>query len=164
MKGYVIPDGNHVTRYCIPRHVSRRSGEPEIEAFRLNLVNGEDSLSVNWAEYFDYCIVLDTRDQRASAVGRVRGVMQYDLDARGAFAFFGVNEVEQAVEEGGGIGPYVEHDPKGPQPSKNRGPDPSHALVFGFPDDDYDVAVQLRAMATLDPELKLFPGVAPSGG
>jgi hypothetical protein len=141
---------------------------PEIEAFRLNRDKREDSLSVNWVEYFDFCMVLDTRDQREVAVAKVRYVMQYDLDVRGAFAFFVLDEVKRAVEAGGGSRPYVEHDPKPAQPASSRrparGPDPSHALVFGFPDDDLEVGVQLRAMATLDPDLKLFPGVTSSSG
>ena len=167
MKGYVILDGNHVVRYCIPRYVNRRSGLPEIDAFRLRQ-GVENSLSVNWVEYFDWCMVLDTRGQREAAVAKVRDVMQYDLDARGAFAFFGVDEVKQAVEAGGGAASYVEHDPKAAQPASGRraarGPDPSHALVWGFPDDDLDVGVQLRAMATLDTDLKLFSGITSSSG
>ena len=166
MKGDVIPDRNHVVRYCIPRHVSRRSELPEIDAFRLNHMKGEDSLSVNWVEYFDCCMVLDTRGQREAAVAKVRDVMQYDLSVKGAFAFFSVDEVKQAVEAGSGVDPYAEHDPRPAQPASGkrpaRGPDPSHALVFGFPDDDLQVGVQLRAMATVDPKLKLFPGVTSS--
>ena len=166
MKGDVIPEEDHVVRYCIPRHVSRRSKLPEIDAFRLRH-GKEDSLSVNWIEHFDRCIVLDTRDQREVAVAKVRDVMQYDPDVRGAFAFFGVDEMKRAVAAGGGVNPYVEHDPKPVQPASEgrppRPPDPSHALVLGFPDDDREVGVQLRAIATLDPDLRLFPGVKSSG-
>ena len=161
MKGYVIPDEDHVFRYCIPRHVSPRTGVPEIDAFRLR--PGEGSLSVNWAEYFKWRMVLDTRGQREAVLARVRHVMQYTPYASGAFAFFSVGEVRQAVAAGGGVDPYVEHDPRHCQPASGgrpaKGPDPSHALVFGFPADDYQVGVELRALATLDPGVRLFPGV-----
>jgi hypothetical protein len=136
---------------------------PEIDAFRLDLDRREKSLSLNWIERFDSSVVLDTRDQREAAIDMVRGVMQYDRHANGAFAFFGVDEMKRAVEAGGGTDPYVEEDPSPAQPATvskpARGPDPSHALVFGIPEDDYEVGVQLRAMATLDHDLRLFPGV-----
>lgn len=167
MKGDLIPDVDHVSRYCVPRYVNRQSGLPEIDAFRLRRDRGEDSLSVNWIEYFNCLMALDTRDEREGALAKVREVMQYDLDVRGVFAFFGVDEVKQAVEAGGGTDPYIEHDPRPCQPASGRrparGPDPSHALVFRFPHDDYGVGVQLRAMATLDCDLRIFPGVASSG-
>ena len=164
MKGDVIPDGNHVVRYCKPRYVNRKTKFPDIDAFRLDL--GEGSLSVNWIENFDPSIALDTRDQRGAGVAMVRDVMQYDLHADGVFAFFGVDEVKRAVEAGGGTNPYLEEDPSDAQPAIGRrparGPDPSHALVFGIPEDDHEVGVQLRAMATLDPDLRRFPGITSS--
>ena len=166
MKGDMIPEEDHVVRYCIPRYVNRQSKLPEIDAFRLRH-GKEDSLSVNWIEHFDPCVVLDTRDQREAVVDKVRDVMQYDPNVRGAFAFFGVDEVKRAVEAGGGVDPYVEHDPKPAQPASERRPprppDPSHALVLGFPDDDREVGVLLRALVTLHPDLRLFPGVTSSG-
>ena len=163
MKGYVIPDGNYVVRYCIPKFVNRQNGLPDSGAFRLNQGNGEDSLSVNWLEYFDYAMVLNTRGEREVAVARVRGVMQYDLDVKGACAFFSVGDLKRAVDAGGGTGPYVEHDPRGPQQAIDRrparGPNPCHALAYGFPDDDYGVGVELRALAISDRDANLFPGV-----
>lgn len=164
MKGYVIPDGNHVVRYCLPRFVDRQTGLPERDAFRLNRAKAEETLSVNWLEYFDYSMTLATRDERESAVDKVRTVMQYDRDAKGRFAFLGVADLKRAVEEGGGAEPFVEHDPQGPQAPAGRraarGPDASHALVYGFPDDDRGVGVELRALVVSNTDLNLFPGVS----
>ena len=164
MKGYVIPDRNHVVRYCLPRFVDQQTGLPERDAFRLNRQREEESLSVNWLEYFDYGMVLDTRVEREAAVDMVRAVMQYDLDRRGRFAFLGVADLKRVVEEGGGAEPFVEHDPQGPQPPTGRrparGPDPSHALVYGFPDDDVGVGVELRALVVSNTDLNVFPGVS----
>ena len=168
MKGDVIPEGNHVVRYCKPRYVVRRSKLPEIDAFRLDRARGEKSLSVNWIECFDSSVLLDTRDQREAAIVWVRDVMHYDLHSNGAFAFFRVDEIKRAVEVAGGTDPYLESDPSPAQPATDnrsaRGPDPSHALVLGIPEDDYAVGVQLRAIATLDPDLRLFPGITSSTG
>ena len=109
-----------------------------------------------------------TRGQREAVIALVREVIQYGLHANGIFAFFGVGDVNLAVEDGGGTDPSVKHDPSPAQPATGhrpaRGPDPSHALVFGIPEDDYNVGVQLRAMATLDPDLRLFPGVTLPAG
>ncbi len=159
MKGYVIPNGNHVVRYCRRRYVNQRSGEPDTDAFRLDR-SRENSLSANWAEYFDYCMVLDTRQQREQVLVKVRDMMHYDPERHGRFAFFGVDELMRAVEAGGGEDSFVEHDPTPADPGRGRGPDLSHALAYGFPDDDYYVGVLLKALATSDPDLKLFPGVA----
>lgn len=163
MKGDVIPDKDHVVRYCIPRTVNRRTGFPDSEAFTLKREIGEDSLSVNWIEYFGRNVKLNTRDEREDLVAQVRRVIQYDLDRRGAFAFFGVEEMKWAVERGAGLNPFVEQDPKGPQPATGRraarGPDPSHALVYGFPEDDHGVGVELRALVIANTNLKLFSGV-----
>lgn len=163
MKGDVIPDGDHVVRYCIPRFVNQRTGLPDSDAFTLKRDRGEDSLSVNWLEYFDRNMELNTRNEREAAVNAVRGVMQYDLEDRGKFAFFSVEDVKRAVVAGGGTSPYIEHDPQPPQPATDRrparGPNPSHALVHGFPEDDHAVGVELRALVTANTDFNLFPGV-----
>ena len=167
MKGDVIPDDNHVLRYCRPKYVNQVNGLPERDAFRLE--PGDDGrLSVNWVEHLDTAAAIATRGEREVAVARVRDVIQLGLGVSGAFAFLRVDDVKRAVETGGGANPYVEHDPKGPQPAVGRrparGPDPSHALVHGFPEDDYGVGVELLALATLDRDLNLFPGRIPSPG
>ena len=68
-----------------------------------------------------------------------------------------------ALEQGTGSNPFVEHDPKGPQPATSRrparGPDNSHALVYGFPEDDRGVGAELKALVIANTGLNLFPGV-----
>ena len=49
MKGDKIPDQDHVARLCWPSKIE--NGEIQATAFHLKL--GEDSLSVNWLEYFN---------------------------------------------------------------------------------------------------------------
>ena len=165
MKGDVIPDENHVLRYCKPKYVSQVNGLPERDAFRLE-PGDDETLSVNWVEYFDAAVAMATREEREVAVARVREVIQLGLGVTGAFALFRVEDVKRAVETGGGANPYVEHDPKDSQPASGRwparGPDPSHALVHGFPEDDYGVGVELRSLVTADRDLNLFPGRIPS--
>jgi hypothetical protein len=50
MKGDKIPDENHVARYCKPMYVSVSDGEIQAAAFMVR--PDEDSLSVNWLEFF----------------------------------------------------------------------------------------------------------------
>ena len=159
MKGYVIPDRHHVVRYCKPRFVT--DGIPDRDAFQLT-EEDQGTLSVNWVEYFDYAMLVNTREGREVGVAKVRDKIQLGLGFSGAFAFLNVGVVKEAVEAGGGMSPTVKHDPKGPMPASGsrpaRGPDPSHALVYGFPDDDYGIAVELRALVTVDRHNCLYPG------
>lgn len=49
MRGDELPDGSHVVRYAKPTLV-REDESVGGEAFQLR--SGEESLSVNWLEYF----------------------------------------------------------------------------------------------------------------
>ena len=148
-----------MVRYCKPRFVT--DGIPDRDAFHLT-EDDDGTLSVNWVEYFDCAMAVNTREDREVAVAKVRDVIQLGLVVSGAFAFLNVGVVKGAVEAGGGTNPTVKHDPKGPTLTSGRrpakGPDPSHALVYGFPDDDRGIAVELRAMVTADRHNCLYPG------
>ena len=64
MKGDIIPDADHVVRYCAPKSMNPRTRLPDADAFTLKREIGEDSLSVNWLEYFGQNTPLNTRDER----------------------------------------------------------------------------------------------------
>ena len=101
-------------------------------AFRLR--QGEDYLSVNWAES------LGAPDLPA-AVERIREVFRrknYALRANGRFAVLNVGAAKTAVQEGIGFPLRFDHLP--------LGDDQSHAGIFGYTSDDLAVAAELAVL------------------
>ena len=138
------------------RHVE--NGWPTPSAFQLRPVD-KGTLSVNWLECFTDQSVVVAREDREAPIEEIRRVIQIDRSYQGLFAVLNVELLKQAIETGGGQSPYVEHDPQGPKPAEGRRPkkppDPSHALVHGYPVADLDVAVQLLALVS---KTDVFPG------
>lgn len=130
MSDRTIPDDDHLSRYCKPSTVD--DGLPTASAFELR--PGEDHLSVNWLEYF-------RTPELATAIQLVRGAFQdkaYRLRPGGRFAVFRCGVAKLAVGDGTGSLLSIEHLP--------LADDPSHAGVFGYGVDDFEVAVELAAV------------------
>ena len=122
-----LPDQDHIVRYCKPTAMGA-DGLPKVSAFELR--ERDSSLSVNWLEYFG----LD----RDVSLQQIRQAIQINLRPNGRFAVLGVTAVKQAVNAGGGSSPEVYSSPS---PG-----DPSHALIGGYTIDDFQVAVELKAL------------------
>ena len=107
-------------------------GLPLAAAFELR--SGEEHLSVNWLEYLN-------ASDLGTAVDQVRGVFQargYRLRPNERFATLNVGATKKALAEAGAAMARVEHLPVED--------DESHSGVFGYSEDDFAVAVELRAL------------------
>ena len=127
----MLPDGDHVARYCKPSAVGQ-DGLPMPAAFELR-PQMEDYLSVNWLEF------LDASDLDA-AVGEVRTAFRrkgYRVKPNGRFAVLEVGEVKAAVSAITGTA-RVEH--------RRLVDDESHSGIFGYTADDLAVAVEIAAL------------------
>lgn len=134
MDADLLPDGDHVARYCKPSAVGL-DGLPMPAAFELR--PKEDYLSVNWLEF------LHASDLGA-AVGEVRTAFRrkgYHVKPNGRFAVLEVGEVKAAVVAITGTA-SVEH--------RRLDDDESHSGVFGYTADDFAVAVEIAALAGPD--------------
>lgn len=130
MSDRTIPDQDHLSRYCKPSTVD--DGLPTASAFELR--PGEDHLSVNWLEYLGAPDI-------ATAIHLVRGAFHdkaYRLRRGGRFAVFQCGIARFAVGDGTGRPLRIEHLP--------LDHDPSHAGVFGYAVDDFEIAVELAAI------------------
>lgn len=124
-----LPDHDHVSRYCKPSAVGM-DDLPKVSAFELRVQ--DSSLSVNWLEHFG--------PDRDLSIQEIRQVIQICLRPNGRFVVLGVAAVKEAIIAGGGNSPEVFLDR---QPG-----DPSHALISGYTIDDFDVAVELKALVS----------------
>ena len=152
MIGGPTPDDHHIARYCRPKQTEQ--GFPSVKAFHLR-PGDKGQLSVNWLEYYTFNHNVTANDEREQIVAKIRDHIQMDLSYKGRFAVLIVGQVKLAILAGGGNSPYVQSTP---QPAKSaqgkklaRGPDPSHASVYGYTEDDnLDVATQLLALVNQD--------------
>ena len=129
MSGTPLPNQDHVARYCKPSAIGT-DGLPKVAAFELR--ERDSSLSVNWIEYFGRV--------RHFSLQEIRQVIQVTLRPNGRFAVLGVAAEKEAVIAGGGSSPEVFSSP--------HEDDPSHVSVSGYTIDDFDVAVELKALVS----------------
>ena len=123
-----LPDQDHVARYCKPSAMGT-DDLPKVAAFELR--ERDASLSVNWLEYFG--------PDRDLSIQEIRQVIQICLRPNGRFAVLGVAAAKEAIIAAGSS-PKLFSDP---QPD-----DPSHASIAGYTSDEFDVAVELKALIT----------------
>ena len=152
MIGGLIPDDHHVSRYCRPKQTEQ--GFPSVRAFHLR-PSDKDALSVNWLEYYTRNHMAVSKDERELVIAQIRDHIQMDPSSNGRFAVLNVGQVKAAILEGGGSDPHVQSTPQPAKPAEGRrparGPDPSHASVYGYSiDDNLDVAIQLLALVNQD--------------
>ena len=143
MEGDLLPDGDHVSRYCKPSHFDRASSRPKTGAFQrqdrrsdLGIVAKEQYLSVNWLEFFGAV-------DREAAIEYVREAFLdkgYGLRPNGRFLVLNVGAAKFAASEADGAELSFTHMP--------RPDDDSHSAILGLPDDDLDVAVELKLLVT----------------
>ncbi len=124
-----LSDQDHVARYCKPTAMGT-DGLPKVSAFELR--EQDSSLSVNWLEYFG--------PDRAISIQQIRQVIRITLRPNGRFAVLGVAAAKQAVIAGGGSSPEVTSSPA---PG-----DPSHASIGRYTIEDFQVAVELKALVS----------------
>jgi hypothetical protein len=152
MIGGLIPDDHHIARYCRPKQTEQ--GFPSVRAFHLRPAD-KDALSVNWLEHYTRNHKVVSADERELVIAQIRDHIQMDPSSNGRFAVLNVGQVKVAILEGGGSNPYVQSTPQPAKPAAGRrparGPDPSHASVYGYSiDDNLDVAIQLLALINQD--------------
>jgi hypothetical protein len=125
MRGDVIPDKNHISRYCKATQVA--DGQIQSTAFMLRA--GEESLSVNWLEF----LKCSSRD---SEIGELRRIYATKLrvGARAKIAVLNVGGVREKVrsESPDGRNLDVLHNPETE--------DPSHSGIYNLKQDDELIA------------------------
>ena len=90
MKGDVIPDKNHISRLCLPKHVS----EEQIQATAFMLRPGYESfLSVNWLEFLS----CSNRKEEISALKKIYS-RKLNFGARAQIAILNVGDVRNKVQ------------------------------------------------------------------
>ena len=140
MTGDSLPDADHVSRYCSPGRID--DGLPSAAAFELR--PQDQYLSVNWLEYWglsDLGVALD----------RVREEFDLRVNENGRFAVLNVSEVKTAVDKVTQRRSSITH-----QPTANM---ESHAGVFGFLANDFEVAAELAEIVRTE---NVFPAVGGS--
>ena len=112
MKGDLIPDKDHISRYCAPKTI-REDGKIGASAFILR--ESEESLSVNWLEYLN-C------SSRESEIAEIRRVYSLKLDvrAKAKLAVLNVGEMSNKVknESPDRRSLYVLHEKENNEPYK----------------------------------------------
>lgn len=126
MKGEMMPDQNHIARFCRPM----QAPEGQIQATAFMLKPDEESLSVNWLEFLD-C------SNRKSEITKIRTIYSETfttVGARAKIAILNVGEVRKKVltESPDGRNLEVRHDP--------LVNDPSHSGIYKLKQDDELIA------------------------
>jgi len=125
MKGETIPDQNHIARFCRPM----QAPEGQIQAMAFMLRADDESLSVNWLEFFN-C------SNRENEIAKIQTIYSetFTVGARARIAILNVGEVRKKVltESPDGRNLEVLHDP-----SIN---DPSHSGIYNLKQDDELIA------------------------
>ena len=129
MRHDLIDDEHHVSRYCSPITLD---GNKRPMAIAFALKDNEESLSVNWIEYFKG---LSTEQ----AIDRVRNAFRkknYRIKPSGRFALLKVCEVKAVISDLGPSPFKIKH-----LPEEN---DPSHSGIFGYTPSDELVTLAIK--------------------
>jgi len=135
MKGQVIPDSDHVARYCKASTVE--GGEVQATAFMLR--DGEEYLSVNWLEDLNCS---DRKREIHALQDLYSRKLSVGATARIAILNVGVSRTKVAQESPDMRQLSVVHEPIMPE-------DPSHSGIYGFSYDD-DIIAELLAQTVLE--------------
>ena len=140
MKGDKIPDSNHIARFCRPM----QAPDGEIQATAFMLRKGEESLSVNWLEFFN-CPTIE------SEITEIRNIYSSKLKVgpKARIAILNVGQVRKnvLVESEDKRNIKVLHDPIEEVPL-----DPSHSGLYNLKQDD-----ELIAELILETVLEDYP-------
>jgi len=130
VKGDQIPDPDHIARFCRPLQVA----DEQIQATAFMLRSNEESLSVNWLEFFN-C------SNRDSEIIEIRNVYSAKLNigARAKIAVLNVGEVCEKILTKSPDRRKIEvlHDP---DPIEDGPSDPSHSGIYNLKQDDELIA------------------------
>ena len=135
-KGDIIPDGHHISRYAKTTSIIN----DEITGSAFSLRSTENSLSVNWLEFFgENNIEINVNNVKQAFIDK-----RFNLGAGAKFVVLNVLRMREFVssETEGNVELSVEHDP---YPD-----DPSHSEVLGIPEDDMMVEELLAELITSD--------------
>ena len=137
MKGDVIPDDNHVSRYIGKSKIV--NGRISGEAFRLR--EGEESISVNWLEFFD----LHDRNAEINEIRKAFVNKERTLGAQAIFAVLNIGNVKEYVQQESDDNRRLSilHDPEEPV-------DMSHAGIYNAPKDDPSIGDMIAELIELD--------------
>ena len=139
MTNELIPEDDHVLRYCTPSKIE--NGFPLPIAFKLK--NGEPYLSVNWVEYYK-CenILTNVQKIREEFINK-----NYSLSKNGKFVLFHVSRTKQSIKETTDQSLCFK---KIPCPDSH-----SHSGIYGYEYNDKVVEDLVR----LSKYCKTFPGL-----
>ena len=137
MKCDRIPDNNHISRLCLPKHVQ----DNQIQATAFQLRSNENYLSVNWLEFLN----CPGRENEIEEI-RKTYMENFDIGRRAKIAVLNVGEVRYKVltesEDGRNLEVYHE-------PEIN---DPSHSGIYNLKQGD-----ELIAELILETVLESYP-------
>ena len=139
MEGNLLPDENHVSRYCKPTDFDRKTCRPKVSAFqRRKSVNAdsEEYLSVNWLEYY----LLKNRRNQIQEVKDSFQRKKYRVRRNGRFVVLNVASVKAATMDVIGAETSILYLP--------FKVDPSHAAIYGAPEDDLEFATELTLLVS----------------
>lgn len=140
MKDTIIPDNNHVARYCKPTTVENN----EILATAFLMKPIDESLSVNWLEY----LKLPTREKEISKIQDVYNKkLNVSSKSKIVVVNVGLARKKVSVESDDRRNLLFKHDP-----SKE---DPSHSGIFNLKPDDEMIAELI--LSVVDQEHHVYP-------
>ena len=140
MTNKIIPEDNHVLRYCTP--LKTDNGMPIWKAFKPK--ETEKYLSVNWIEFYGHKNYLLAVDQIRKDFGKI-----YNLSKKGLFVMFHVSSTKKSIEQMGS-GHSLQFK-KEPCPNN-----PSHAGIYGIKFNDKKL---FGILVTISKSCKKFPGL-----
>lgn len=132
MKGDLLPDHDHISRYCSVTHCTE-DGQVTGRAFQLRQT--DKYLSVNWLEFLQLC-------NRKNEIGAVRKVLgsKLNLNAKAQIAVLNAGKIIDYVRTKSQDARKlrVSHEPEET--------DPSHSGIYGYGYDDQLIADLIAEM------------------
>ncbi len=89
MKGDLLPESDHIARYCKPTQAPK--GQIQATAFMVR--SGEESLSVNWLEYLN----CSSREHEITEIRNIYSSKFNRVGATAKIAVLNVGEVREKV-------------------------------------------------------------------
>lgn len=131
MQGELIPDADHVARYCKPQSIAPSTGKPTGESFKLrNGQNPEIYASVNWLEL----LARSSRGKEIEELRRIFAQKPFKLSTKGLFAVLNVGNTKKYVLKESPDSRRLRfiHEPEFD--------DPSHSGMHGYAHEDNLIA------------------------
>ncbi len=139
MKGDIIPNEEHIARFCRPSHVS--NGKVQATAFMIRPI--EDSLSVNWLEFLN----CPSRSEEIAEIRKIYSKKNLNIGPNAKIAVLNVGEMcgKVLTESPDSRVLEVLHNPSGN--------DQSHSGIYNCRVDD-----ELIAELIVEVVRNLYPG------